>query len=137
VEAVVGPPAGPGDRDKRHYSTFAGSLLVGEEGYVYGTGHSATTALLPEEKFADIEDPPRVLPRQGGPEQEWFAACRGGTPGLSNFDYSGPQTEFLMLGNVATQFEGPLEYDPAAMKITNNAEADALLRSEYRKGWSL
>ena len=42
-----------------------------------------------------------------------------------------------MLGNVATQFEGPLEFDPVAMKIVNNAEADALLRSEYRKGWAL
>jgi hypothetical protein len=45
--------------------------------------------------------------------------------------------EFLMLGNVATQFEGPLEYDPLAMKITNNPEANALLRCEYRKGRSL
>jgi len=137
VQEVMGPPAAPGDTDKRHFSTFAGSLLVGEEGYVYGTGHSATTLLLPEEKFAGIEDPPQVLPRQGGPEQEWFKACRGGTPGLSNFDYSGPQVEFLMLGHVATQFEGPLEFDPTAMKITNHAEADAVLRCQYREGWSL
>jgi len=137
VQEVMGPPAAPGDTDKRHFSTFAGSLLVGEEGYVYGTGHSATTVLLPEEKFAGVEDPPQVLPRQGGPEQEWFKACRGGTPGLSNFDYSGPQMEFLMLGHVATQFEGPLDYDPSAMKIADNAEADALLRCEYREGWSL
>ena len=137
VQKIMGPPAAPGDRDKRHFSTHAGSLLVGEKGYVYGTGHSGSTVFLPEEKFADLEDPPQVLPRGGGPEREWFAACRGGTPGLSNFDYSGPQTELLMLGNVATQFEGPLEYDPAAMKITNNAEADALLRSEYREGWRL
>jgi hypothetical protein len=62
--------------------------------------------LLPEEKFTEVEEPPRVLPCGGGPEREWFAACRGATPGLSNFDYSGPQIEFLMLGNVATQFEG-------------------------------
>jgi len=137
VAELMGPPAAPGDRDKRHFSTFAGSLLVGAEGYVYGTGHSASTVLLPEEKFADVADPPQVLPRQGGPEQEWFKACKGGTPGLSSFDYSGPQTELLMLGNVATQFAGPLEYDPRAMKITNNAEADALLQCEYRNGWSL
>jgi hypothetical protein len=137
VQEVMGPPAAPGDRDKRHFSTFAGSLLVGQQGYVYGTGHSATTVLLPEEKFADVEDPPQVLPRQGGPEQEWFRACKGEKPGLSNFDYSGPQTEFLMLGNVATQFDGPLEYDPLAMKITNNAEADSQLSCEYRQGWSL
>jgi len=38
---------------------------------------------------------------------------------------------------VATQFEGALEYDPVAMKITNNTEADAQLRSEYREGWTL
>jgi hypothetical protein len=42
-----------------------------------------------------------------------------------------------MLGNVATQVEGKLEFDPASCKIINNAEADALLRPEYRKGWSL
>jgi len=137
VQAVMGPPAAPGDSDKRHFSTFAGSLLVGEEGYVYGTGHSATTVLLPEEKFADLKDPPQVFPRPGGPEREWLEASRGGTPAISNFDYSGPQTEFLMLGNVATQFEGPLEYDPLAMKITNSPEADALLKCEYREGWSL
>jgi len=42
-----------------------------------------------------------------------------------------------MLGNVATQFEDQLEFDPVAMKIVNNTQADALLRSEYRMGWSL
>ena len=40
-------------------------------------------------------------------------------------------------GNVATQIEGPIEFEPVAMKIANHREADALLRSEYRKGWSL
>lgn len=42
-----------------------------------------------------------------------------------------------MLGNVATQFESPLEFDPSAMEIVNNAAADALLRCEYRSGWTL
>ena len=137
MQRLMRPPADPGGQDKQPFSTHAGSLMVCDEGHVYGPGHSATTVLLPEEKFAGIEAPPQVLPRQGGPEQEWFKACRGETPGLSNFDFSGPLNEFLMLGNVATQFEGPLEYDPLAMKITNNAEADALLRCEYRHGWSL
>ncbi|MHC4494558.1 MAG: hypothetical protein ACYSYM_01910, partial [Planctomycetota bacterium] len=30
-----------------------------------------------------------------------------------------------------------LEFDPVAMKVINNAEADALLRPEHRQGWSL
>ena len=42
-----------------------------------------------------------------------------------------------MLGNVATQFEGPLEYDPVAGRIVNNEEANDALDDEYRRGWSL
>jgi len=33
--------------------------------------------------------------------------------------------------------EGPLEFDPLACKIVNNKQANAALRREYRKGWSL
>jgi len=93
--------------------------------------------LLPEEQFKDFEGPEPWLPRSRGHEREWLDACRGGPPAMSNFDYAAPLCEFLLLGNVATQFEGPLEYDPLACKITNNAEADAALRREHRTGWEL
>ena len=68
---------------------------------------------------------------------ELDSACRGGPRPWANFDYASALNEFLMLGNVATQFEETLEFDPIAMKIVNNAQADALLRSEYREGWRL
>jgi hypothetical protein len=42
-----------------------------------------------------------------------------------------------MLGNVATQFEGKLVYDPLACKIVNNEAADKMLHDEYREGWVL
>ena len=42
-----------------------------------------------------------------------------------------------MLGNVATQFEGVLEYDPLAGKILNNPEGGKALGSDYRQGWTL
>jgi hypothetical protein len=40
---------------------------------------------------------------------------------------------------VATRFESGtvLEFDPLTMKIVNNPEADALLRCDYRAGWTL
>ena len=44
---------------------------------------------------------------------------------------------FVQSGNVATQFEGVLEYDPLAGRILNNPEADKALGSEYRQGWTL
>jgi hypothetical protein len=56
---------------------------------------------------------------------------------MSNFDYAGPLVEFLLLANVATLFGQTLEFDPLACKIVNHPEADAALRREYRKGWSL
>jgi hypothetical protein len=45
--------------------------------------------------------------------------------------------ELLLLGNVATLVGEKLEFDPVAMKVVNNAEADALLRPKHRQGWSL
>jgi hypothetical protein len=42
-----------------------------------------------------------------------------------------------MLGNVATQYDAVLEFDPIQMKLMNNAEANALLRCEYRQEWAL
>jgi hypothetical protein len=42
-----------------------------------------------------------------------------------------------MLANVATQFEGELEYDPVAAHITNHPEADRALGYTYRDGWTL
>jgi len=77
------------------------------------------------------------MPRSVGHQLEWLRACRGGKPALSNFDYSGPLNEFLQLANVATQIDGPLEYDPLAGRIVSNEQADKLLQSEYRAGWSL
>ncbi len=56
---------------------------------------------------------------------------------MSNFDYAGRLAEFVLLGNVATLVGEKIEFDPVAMKIVNNAEADKALRHEYRQSWSL
>ena len=117
---------------------FAGTYIVGTKGRLYATGHNATFGLLPEEPFKDVQRTrPEEVEQSRGPEQDWFAAARGGKPPWSSFDYADALNEFLMLGNVATQFEGTLEFDPVDCKIVNNAEADKLLRPEYREGWTL
>ena len=61
---------------------------------------------------------------------------RGGPAAYSNFDIAGHLTESMLLGNVAIRTTGKkLEYDGVGMKITNNDDADKLLKTEYRKGW--
>lgn len=129
--------AGGLEKDRNLWQ-FAGTLIVGTKGSIHSTGHNSTFRLLPADQFKDVQcNRPEQVEQSRGPEQDWLAACRGGKPAWSNFDYASPLNEFLMLGNVATQFEAALDFDPAAMKITNNAQADALLRCEYRKGWVL
>ena len=117
---------------------FAGTLIVGTKGSIHTTGHNMWFRLLPEDQFKDVQrDRPETVEGSRGPEQDWFLACRGGKSLWSSFDYASALNEFLMLGNVATQFEGKLEFEPVAMKIVNNPEADSLLRCEYRQGWLL
>jgi hypothetical protein len=117
---------------------FAGAIIAGTEGTIHANGHNATFRLLPEEKFKNVEkDRPKTVDRSRGHEMDWFIACRGGKPAWANFDYASALNQFLMLGNVATQIEEQIDFDPIAMKIINNAQADALLRPEYREGWSL
>ena len=116
----------------------AGAIIVGTEGTIHTTGHNATFRLLPEDKFKNVErDRPKNVDRSRGHEMDWFIACRGGRPAWANFEYASALNEFLMLGNVATQFEDSLEFDPVSTKILNNAQADVLLGSQYRRGWSL
>ncbi len=126
-----------GDAGERKWNDHGGTLIVGTEGKLHSIAHNTTVKLIPEKKFTGLQDPPPVLPRSIGHEREWLRACRGGPPAASNFDYSGPLTEFNMLGNVATQFEHAIEYDPVAGRITNNEEADRALHRKYREGWEV
>lgn len=42
-----------------------------------------------------------------------------------------------ILGNIATQLNRPLRWNPAAERFVNDTEADGLLHREYRQGYSL
>jgi predicted dehydrogenase len=66
----------------------------------------------------------------------WAAACRGGGKAGSNFGYSGPLTETVLLGSVAIRVhDHALTWDAAGLTIPNNRAANDLIHKEYRKGW--
>lgn len=115
----------------------SGTLLVGSKGVVHTNAHNSVCALLPESDFPTASGPPHSLPSVAGHQQEWVAACKGGPAPLSNFDHSGPAIELLLLGNVASLFGGPLEFDPRNGRIVNHDEADRALRPLHRDGWEL
>ena len=93
--------------------------------------------LHPKVKFADFQPPPQTIPRSIGHYREWIMACKTGSPTTCNFDYSGPLTETVLLGNVAYRTGEKLQWDAKNLKATNCSEADQFIHREYRKGWTL
>ncbi len=114
-----------------------GSLFVGSKGMITTGTYGENTRLLPVEKMRDYEFPPEVLPRSPGHYRDWIRACKGGTPACSNFSVSAPFTEWIALGAIATRLKCRLEWDAEKMKITNNSEANDLLKPTPRKGWKV
>jgi len=93
--------------------------------------------LLPEADFRDSTPPEKTIPDSIGHHAEWIAACKDGRPTTCNFDYSGALTESVLLGNVAYRTGRKIEWDAAKLQAVGCPEADAFLRREYRKGWTL
>jgi predicted dehydrogenase len=117
-------------------------LFIGNKGVLRCGEYGDSPRLIPEKLMAEYERPPQTLPRipggQDGHEQDWVRACKGGEPACSNFDYSGPMTEAVVMGNLAIRRLGKkLLWDGENMKVTNDDEANKYVNEPYREGWSL
>lgn len=117
------------------FPTPDGSLFIGDKGMLTTGTYGDVTRLIPVEKMKDFKLPPPTLTRSPGHMLDFIRACKGGDPACSNFDVAAPFVEWMLLGVAALRHEGKLEYDPEKMKITNNAEANKLLKPTFRKGW--
>jgi predicted dehydrogenase len=117
-----------------------GTIYVGGKGIMYTGNYAGSPRILPEEKHRAFPVPPKTLPRVRGTHQDDFLrACKDGQPACSNFSYSGPLSEMVLLGCLAIK-AGPgkkVEWDAAGMKCTNLPELNRLVKREYREGWTL
>jgi hypothetical protein len=113
-----------------------GSLFVGDKGMLTTGTYGENTRLIPVAKMKDYRFPPPLLTRSPGHYRDWIRASKGGDPACSNFSVAAPFVEWMLLGVIALRVEGKLEYDPAKMRITNNADANKYLKPNFRKGWS-
>ena len=112
-----------------------GSLFVGDKGMLTTGTYGEVTRLIPVEKMKDYRMPAPLLTRSPGHMRDFIRACKGGDPACSNFDVAAPFVEWMLLGVIALRYEGKIEYDPEKMHITNNNEANKLLKPTFRKGW--
>jgi predicted dehydrogenase len=112
-----------------------GVLFIGSKGMLLADYEKRM--LLPEEKFAGFQAPLPTIPNSIGHHAEWIRACKTGAPTTCNFAYGGALTETVLLGNVAYRTGHKLEWDSAALRVRNSAQAENYLSQEYRRGWSL
>ncbi|OQA01892.1 MAG: Inositol 2-dehydrogenase [Planctomycetes bacterium ADurb.Bin412] len=129
-------PWQPGGFELNRAMPENGGLYIGDRGTIL-LPHVAEPRLIPESRMKDFKQPEKILPRGMDHYQEWIQACKGGRNTLANFDYAGPLTEAVILGNVAVRTRKKIHWDAEVMKVTNLPEADQYLRRTYRKGWTL
>jgi predicted dehydrogenase len=111
-----------------------GSIAIGTKGAML-IPHIAKPALYPKAQFKDFQ-PPEVAADDHW--LQWVEACRGNGKTSAGFSYSGPLTEAVLLGSVATRFpQTTLEWNSKKLKFKNVKEANRFVRRSYRKGWSV
>jgi predicted dehydrogenase len=130
----------PADVIKGKEMVKNGIVLVGDKDTLYVPSYWGDGMFLSGAKTADFKDVPQSIPRAAGEfdkghYNEWINACKGGPKALSNFDYSGPMTETVLLGNVALRAGQPIEWDAKQLRVTNVPEANRFVKKQYRQGW--
>ena len=111
-----------------------GSIYVGTEGVLYSP-YIAFPTIIPKG-----EGPVPSLTRVGGENHylQFVEACRGNGTTSAPFSYSGPLTESVLLGCLATRFpKTRLQWDAAKLRVTNEEKANQFVRKTYRKGWEV
>jgi predicted dehydrogenase len=115
-----------------------GTLYVGDKGKILDD------KILPASLRESYKAPEPYIPSSPGHEEEWILACKGGAPAGSDFEWAGPLTETVLLGNIALRNEVKeklagevMIWDHDKYSFSNMPEADQFLHCEYRKGWTL
>jgi predicted dehydrogenase len=138
---------------------YNGVMMIGEKGIittgVYGMNPKLYLSGQP------VQEAPKVVSDEPefGHQRKWIDAIVAGFDSpehkalTSSFDYAGPLTETVLMGNIAIrsyllrkkQLGGRMDYyarkkllwDGDAMKITNLEAANQFVTREYRSGWKL
>jgi predicted dehydrogenase len=153
----------PADSDIGGPGSNNGVLIIGENGII-STNINDSSPLTPKLYLNDgttdfgPEKEDKVEPEYGH-QRKWVDACKAGFNSAehlaltSSFDYAGPMTETVLMGNLAIrsymlrkgnskqkmEFFGrkKLLWDGENMKITNLKEANQFVGRTYRKGWEM
>lgn len=136
-----------------------GVIFEGEFGKIMCDCYGANPRLLPSKKMQNFQEPEQTIERvkEANHQQNWIAAIRGESKASSSFDYAGPLSEIVLMGNLAIRslyaqeertdngkkymaYTGTgirLAWDGINMKITNYDPANQFVKRNYREGFEL
>ncbi len=140
-----------------------GVIFEGDKGSLMADCYGANPRLIPTARMDDEEMPEEKIARvPEGHYLQWVNACiagYGNAETSSSFDYAGPFTESILIGNLAIKsfnIKNPdlkddnfwsgsnrylgrktLMWDAENMRITNYEPANLFVRRTYREGYSI
>ena len=129
-----------------------GAIIVGTKGKMMCSTYGNNPQLLPTSRTNENILPETIARVPEGHYVQWVNACIAGYGKKelsSSFDYAGPLTETILMGNLALRawnvkddkgvFIGrkKLLWDAENMKITNFEEANQYVKREYKNNYSL
>lgn len=157
------PAIVPADSDIGGPDSANGVLIIGEKGIIstnINDNEPLTPKLYRNDGTTDFgPEVEKMAEPEYGHQRKWVDACKAGFGSkehkalTSSFDYAGPMTETVLMGNLAIRSfmlrrssgNGKMEYygrkkllwDGDNMKITNLKEANQFVTRVYRKGWEV
>ena len=153
----------PANSDIGGVDSANGVIMIGEKGIIT-TNINDNSPLMPKlflfdgttEFGAEVEE---ILEPEYGHQRKWVDACKAGFNskehlGLtSSFDYAGPMTETVLMGNLAIRSymlreekeNGRMGYfarkkllwDGEKMRVTNLEAANQFVSRDYRQGFTM
>ncbi len=136
-----------------------GVIFEGTAGKIMCDCYAANPRLLPLKRMDNFQEPEQTITRvkDENHQQNWISAIRGEAEASSSFDYAGPLTEIVLMGNLAIRslyaqeeredrgkkymaYTGTgirLAWDGEAMDITNYNPANQFVKRDYRDGFGL
>lgn len=124
---------------RRMGDSDGGVIFVGDKGKLMCGCYGRRPELIPYSRMREYKRPEPTLERiRTSHEMNWVNACKDGSEPSTPFDYAGPFTEMVLMGNLCLFRPGEkIQWDGDTMKVTNIPELNQYVNPAYREGWSL
>ena len=134
-------PQAPAGSDIKPPGGEGGMIMIGEKGGIVHQGMRPDSPQLYPKASWDAyrasgdKQVPKTLPRTHGIHRDWVEAIKEGRKSCTDFGYSAPLTETILLGTLAIRTGKTVRWNAEKMEISGNPEAAQMINPEAREGW--